>query len=52
MQKSEKKLDFLLAHGCHGQNVMDGIFVHRNFIQTCVKCFDSTMNVACQIDFF
>ena len=52
MQKSEKKLDFLLPHGCHGRKVTDGIFVHRNFIQTFVKYFDSTMNVACQIDFF
>ena len=47
-----KKLDFLLAHGCYGWKVTDGIFVHRKFIQTFGKHFDSTINVACQIDFF
>ena len=34
MQKSEKKLDFLLAYGSHSWKVTDGIFVHRNLIQT------------------
>ena len=29
---------------------MDGIFVHRNFIQTFGKYFDSTVNVVCQIE--
>ena len=52
MQKSEKKLHFLLAHGCHGQKVTDRIFVHRMFIKTFGKYFDSTMNVAWQTDFF
>ena len=47
-----KKLDFLLAHGCYGWKVTDGIFVHRKFIQTFGKHFDSTVNVACQIDYF
>ena len=47
-----KKLDFLLAHGCQGRKVKDGIFVHGNFIQMFGKYFDSTINVACQIDFF
>ena len=41
MRRSEKKIVFLLTHGCHG----------RNFIQTIKfgKYFDSTMNVACQM---
>ena len=46
MQKSEKKLHFLLVHGCHGQKVTDRIFVHRMFIKTFGKYFYSTMNVA------
>ena len=51
MQKSKKKLDFLLAYGSHSRKVTDRIFVHRNFIQTFGKYFDSTINVVCQIDF-